>query len=132
MVHSQDIGWTAVFENGAEAGTIGKRMEAFKFKATSDGVKGTLSYRAHVQNIGWMAWQNESAAYIGTTGQGLRMEAFEIKLTGDIATKFDVRYRAYVKGIGWQDWVSNGATAGTVGQARQIEQISIELVPKAS
>jgi len=105
-------------------------MEALKFKATADGVTGDISYRAHVQNIGWMAWQSRSAPYIGTVGQSLRMEAFEIKLTGDLATKFDVRYRAYVKGIGWQDWAMNGATAGTIGQARQIEQVRIELVAK--
>ena len=38
---------------------------------------------------------------------------------------------AYVQGIGWQSWVTDGATAGTTGQARQIEAIQITLEPRA-
>lgn len=36
-----------------------------------------------------------------------------------------VCYRAHVAGIGWQPIVCNGATAGTVGQGRDIEGIQI-------
>jgi uncharacterized protein YjdB len=58
------------------------------------------------------------------------LEAFEIKLTGDLATKFRVEYRAHVSGIGWQSYVADGATAGTTGQARSVEAVQIRLVPK--
>jgi len=57
------------------------------------------------------------------------MEAFEIKLTGELAAHYSIRYRAHVENIGWQDWVSNGATAGTSGQAKRVEAVMIELVP---
>ena len=72
-----------------------------------------------------------SANYIGTVGRSLRMEAFQIQLTGDLATKFDVEYRAYVQGSGWQSVKRNGETAGTTGQSLRIEQVEIKLVPKS-
>ena len=125
----QDYGWSKVYENGGTLGVQGKRLEAIKLKVASPQVAGNISYRGHVQNIGWQPYVNMSS-YIGTQGQSLRLEAFDAKLTGDLATKFDLRYRAYVRGIGWQPWVSNGAMAGTVGQLRQIEQVQIEAVPK--
>jgi uncharacterized protein YjdB len=129
-VHSADVGWSATLADGKTAGVVGKRMEALKFKGSSVGVSGDITYRAHVQDIGWMSWQDSTAPFIGTTGKSLRMEAFEIKLTGDLATKFDVQYRANVKSVGWQAWMANGQTAGTTGKLLQIEQVEIKLVPK--
>lgn len=58
-----------------------------------------------------------SAGEIGTTGKELRLEAFEIKLTGELASLYTVRYRAHVQNIGWQGWKTDGQTAGTVGQS---------------
>ena len=127
----QDLGWTTVYANGETLGVVGKRLEALKPKVASQQVSGGATYRAHVQNIGWQPWRSGSD-YMGTAGQGLRLEAFEIKLTGDLASEFDVRYRAYVRGLGWQTWVANGATAGTTGQLRQVEQVQIQVVAKAS
>ena len=127
-VHSQDIGWGPTLTSGA-AGTIGKRAEALRFKVSAPGISGDVSYRAHVQDIGWMS-PSTSANAIGTSGRGLRMEAFQISLTGELATRYSVRYRAYVRGIGWQAWVTDGATAGTTGQGRQIEAIEITVVTR--
>ena len=124
-MHSQDIGWGPTLTSGA-AGTIGKRAEALRFKVSAPGISGDVSYRAHVQDIGWMS-PSTSANAIGTSGRGLRMEAFQISLTGELATRYSVRYRAYVRGIGWQAWVTDGATAGTTGQGRQIEAIETSL-----
>lgn len=129
-VHSQDIGWGPNVKDGAVAGVLGKRLEALKLKASSEQVSGDISYRAHVQDIGWMSWQT-SANFIGTTGRSLRMEAFEVKLTGVLAAEFDVEYRAYVQGSGWQSWRRNGQTAGTTGQSLRLEQVAVRLVPKA-
>ena len=66
----------------------------------------------------------------GTVGKALRMEAIEIKLSGELAKKYDVYYRGHVQNIGWMDWVKNGETAGTVGKALRVEAIEIELVKK--
>ncbi len=38
-----------------------------------------------------------------------------------------VNYRVNVSGIGWQPWMSDGQTAGTVGQNRQMEAVQITL-----
>lgn len=129
--HSADLGWGPTVVDGQTAGAVGKQMEALKFSGSSAGIAGNVSYRAHVQNIGWMSWQDASAPFIGTTGMGLRMEAVEITLTGDLATKFSVQYRANVRNVGWQGWVENGRTAGTTGRQLPIEQVEIRLVPKA-
>jgi len=37
-----------------------------------------------------------------------------------------VNYRAYVNGA-WQSWVSDGATAGTVGQGLPVKAIQIKI-----
>jgi uncharacterized protein YjdB len=117
--------------DGATAGTTGqsRRLEALRLAVSSDAYTGGLSWRGHVQSIGWQSWT--TSGEIGTVGKGLRLEAFEINLTGDLAQHFTVRYRAHVQNIGWQAWKTSGQTAGTVGQSLRIESVQIELVPKA-
>jgi uncharacterized protein YjdB len=58
------------------------------------------------------------------------MEAIEIRLTGDLAAHYTIRYAAHVQDIGWQNPVVDGQTSGTTGQAKRMEAIRIELVPK--
>ena len=78
----------------------------------------------------WAQSRTNSSNYIGTVGRGLRMEALQIKLTGELADHYSIRYSAHVQGIGWQDWVVDGQTAGTTGLAKRVEAVKIELVPK--
>nr|MBS1899173.1 CotH kinase family protein [Actinomycetota bacterium] len=125
----QNLGWLATVKDGATAGTTGQslRLEALRL-AIKSSTGGGINWRGQVQDIGWQNWTTGNQ--IGTTGQGKRLESFQIKLTGDLATKFSVQYRAHVQTIGWQNWVSDGATAGTVGQSLRIEAVQIRLVPK--
>jgi uncharacterized protein YjdB len=105
-------------------------MEAVKiFLNNSDG-SSAVQYRAHVEDQGWQNWHN-SGEVAGTEGQGLRLEALEIKLTGEYANKYDVVYRVYCESYGWTDWVKNGQTAGTTGQGKRAEAVEIKLVPKS-
>ena len=67
---------------------------------------------------------------IGTVGKALRLEAIQIKLTGDLAENYDIYYRVHVQKIGWMDWAKNGETAGTVGQSLRVEALEIKLVEK--
>ena len=55
-------------------------MEALEIKLTGDYAKSyDVVYRVHCESIGWTDWvKNGQTA--GTTGQGLRVEAVEIKL----------------------------------------------------
>jgi uncharacterized protein YjdB len=71
-----------------------------------------------------------AGSIIGTTGRGLRLEAVQLKLTGNLASSYNLAYRVHVQNIGWMNWVSNGATAGTTGQALRIEAIQIRIAKK--
>jgi uncharacterized protein YjdB len=68
----------------------------------------------------------------GTSGEAKRLEAIEIKLTGEMAEHYDVYYRVHAQTYGWLGWAKNGESAGTSGQAKRLEGIQIVLVPKGS
>lgn len=89
----------------------------------------SLSYAAHVANIGW---QNSvtNGKTTGTTGRSLRMEAIKIQFGS--GTDNGIKYRSHVANIGWQNWVSNGAVSGTTGRSLQMEAIEIKLTGNAA
>ena len=76
-----------------------------------------LSYRAHVQNIGWQAWRNQPSA-AGTSRQSLRLEAIELR--GGIG-----QVSAHVQDRGWLAEVGGGQTAGTTGRGLRLEAIRV-------
>ena len=76
-----------------------------------------LSYRGHVQNIGWQSWRNQPSA-AGTTGQSLRLEAIELR--GGVGM-----VSAHVQDLGWMPAVPNGTTAGTTGRSLRMEAIRV-------
>ena len=76
-----------------------------------------LSYRGHVQNIGWQSWRNQPSA-AGTSGQALRLEAIELR--GGIG-----QVSAHVQDRGWLAEVGGGQTAGTTGQSLRLEAIRV-------
>jgi uncharacterized protein YjdB len=110
-------------------GTTGQglRLEGAALILSSE-LDGSIEYRAHVENDGWQNWVADGEL-AGTLGRGLRMEALEIKLTGDAASKFNVYYRVHVENYGWLDWAANGESAGTVGQGLRVEALEVMLLP---
>ncbi len=138
-VHVQNIGWLGWAENGEISGTVNSslRIESLQIMLIEKGMepeledtgydpsyKMTLSYRSHVQNIGWE--NNHSNNEIsGSVGQGLRLEGFVIAL--DTGFGDSIQYRSHVQNIGWQDWKSGNTIAGTVGQSLREEAIQIRL-----
>ena len=89
-----------------------------------------LTYRSHVQNIGWMG-SVPMGELSGTTGRHLQMEAFSINLQNQdpsITGQHLIEYRAHVRNIGWQNFVGNGQIAGTTGRRLPIEAIQIRLI----
>jgi uncharacterized protein YjdB len=76
-----------------------------------------------------MDWVSDGAV-AGTTGQGKRLEAIKIELTGELAQKYDVYYRVHAQSYGWLDWAKNGEPAGTEGLSKRLEAIQIVYVPK--
>lgn len=130
MVHVQNTGNVSVATNGARTlGTTGRglRLEGFKLSCPVSGVD--LSYRTHVQNIGWQNWVGEGALS-GTQGRALRLEALQIELSGSAAGSYDVYYRTHVQNIGWTGWARNGQQCGSAGYGYRMEAVQAMIVPK--
>ena len=159
-VHVQSSGWNNWTENSGIIGTTGKgkRLEAIQLKvempeqgATETPVEGTdpgatgldaaevateepeqpagIEYRVHAQSYGWMDWVKDGAQ-AGTTGQGKRLEAIQIRLTGSLADQYDIYYRAHVESYGWLNWTANGEKSGSLGYGKRMEALEIRLVKK--
>ena len=127
--HTSNIGWMSPVGGGSVAGTTGRGlpMEALEAQLDWYGHSGAIELRGHVSNIGWQQW---SEGRCGTTGKAQRLEAVQIRLTGEAAEKYDIWYCAHVSGIGWLDWARNGAAAGSAGKGRAIEAVKVVLVEK--
>ncbi len=85
---------------------------------------------AHGANYGWQSWVNNNTV-AGTTGQGLRLEAFRITVK-NIRAGLGISYQPYVSGLGWLQAVSDGGVAGTTGTGRQLEAFQISLTGSTS
>lgn len=151
-VHAQSYGWMTQVKDGERAGVVGKskRIEAIAMSVNTNGIVGEdgnpitggIMFRTHVQGIGWQDWVSGDADgdsvtmninkknYGGTIGQAKRVEAIEIKLTGELSEKYDVFYRVHGQSYGWQTARANGETAGYVGQKKRLEAIEIIIVEK--
>ena len=127
--HTSNIGWMSPVGGGSVAGTTGRGfpMEALEAQLGWYGHSCSIELRGHVSNIGWQQW---SEGHCGTTGKSQRLEAVQIRLTGEAAEKYDIWYCAHVSGIGWLDWACNGAAAGSAGKGRAIEAVKVVLVEK--
>ena len=90
-----------------------------------DNIRPTLSYSAHVENIGWQNYVAEGEIS-GTTGRSLQMEALKINLS-DTDVSGGVEYSTHVQNIGWTSYVSQNQVSGTSGKHLQVEAVSIRL-----
>jgi len=84
-----------------------------------------ISYRSHMQTFGWLSWV-QNGYQSGYTIYSKRMEAIQIQIEDDYED-LGVRYSTCIQGDIWQDYVSDGDTAGTVGESKYVEAIKIEL-----
>lgn len=136
--HVQNVGDTGWAKNGQSCGSAGYayRMEAVYIKLVPKGaaapgstakcfVHPLVTYQTHVQNIGWQKAVSDGATG-GTSGRGLRVEAFKVKLDNPDYSG-DIQVSSHVQNIGWQGWVSNGALSGTSGRALRVEALKIRL-----
>ena len=128
QAHVQNIGWQRTVSNGATAGTSGRslRVEALRVSIGNADYDGGIQIRSHVQNIGWQNWSSTG----GTSGRSLRMEAVQIRLTGELADYYDVYYRVHAQNFGWMGWAKNGQEAGSAGYSYRLEAVQIKLVAK--
>jgi len=127
--HVQDYGWQPYFCNGGTAGTEGESKRLEGISIILQNLDGNIEYRSHVQDYGWLPWITGGATS-GTIGESRRLEAIGIKLSGQVASQYDIYYRVHVQNFGWLDWAMNGQSAGTVGYSYRMEAIQIVLVQK--
>ena len=86
--------------------------DVFVDQAVTRTIEGTMMYRVHVQDYGWLDWV-EAGQKCGTEGESKRIEAIEIKLTGELAKYYSVEYCVHIQDYGdMQGWVKDGALAG--------------------
>ncbi len=137
VAHVQDYGDTKATFDGTtlKLGTTGqsKRVEAITIYFNNNtGYSGTLQYRVHVQDIGWMDWV-DAGQMAGTSGLAKRLEGIEMRLTGDLANYYSVQYSVHIQDYGdAQGWVGDGALAGTTGESKRLEEVRVKLVPRNS
>ena len=138
IAHVQDIGNVTVYADSDGVLTLGttgqsKRIEEITINFENNTpYSGTLEYRVHVQDKGWMEWV-PAGTKCGTEGLSLRIEAIEIRLTGELAEYYSVEYCVHIQDYGdMQGWAKNGECAGTAGRSARLEGIQIVLVPKGS
>ena len=131
QTHVENIGWQPFVNSGEMSGTSGRslRLEGIVINLDNSEVSGTIEYCTHVQNLGWQNYV-KSGQMSGTSGQGLRLEAIKLRLTGDLANKYDVYYRVHCQNFGWMGLAKNGESAGSAGFAYRLEGIEIQLVDK--
>ncbi len=139
-VHVQSFGWESDFVKGGEiSGTVGKakRLEGIQMKLVSDTFKdavdylGGVEYRTHIQKQGWEKEFVSDGKVSGTVGKGLRLEAIQIKLFGDIASKYSIYYAVQAEKFGWLGFARDGESAGTEGYGYRLEAIKAFLVNKS-
>ncbi|MCI6239713.1 MAG: hypothetical protein MR625_00575, partial [Clostridium sp.] len=84
----------------------------------------TVSYRTHVQSIGW---QNPvtNGTMSGTSGRAKRLEGIEISVAGN--SNLGIQYTTHCQSYGWLPWSANGEMNGTEGEAKRLEAIKIQL-----
>ena len=125
----QNDNWQNYVSDGATSGTTGqsKSINGLKIKLNKNTISGSLEYSAHVPEIGWQDFfhENEQAGLIGK-----RIEAIRIRLTENLAQKYDVYYRVHVATVGWMGWAANGQSAGTAHACLGVEAVQIQLVEK--
>ena len=135
-VYVQGSGWMNWVKNGLTAGTIGKgkRIEAIEvklLKKLTEKQSATLTGKSHVQRIGWkndgtVTMGSANSLVLGTTGQGLRVEAFSLGVKAK-GIKGGISVSSHVQSIGWQKAVGSGAISGTEGKALRVEAVKISL-----
>lgn len=139
QVHKSNIGWTGWVKNGTELGTdsLSKKIEAVQVLLVPKGnaapanipskvdSPSTISYSAHVSDIGWQSYTSKSGVG-GTTHQNRRLEALRINLP-NASEHLNLEYNMYSSNGGWGDWVTNNEVAGITGVSNVTRALMVRL-----
>lgn len=126
-------GWQKWSEEGNASGSTGKNLRVLGVRIKLEGTdKYSVKYRVHVENEGWMNWV-ENGEIAGRISANEKIEAIQIMIVERNDTnsnKIGIEYYAYLEGnVPEEDKIlKNGEKAGTTGQNRKLEAISMELI----
>lgn len=85
-----------------------------------------LSYKTHIQNIGWQAAVTDGEIS-GTTGKSLRLEAITINLN-EPPYSGSIQYKSHIQNKGWENSFTNaGGISGSTNEGLRLEAIQIQL-----
>lgn len=126
QTYIERAGWMKETRDGVAAGIVieDQKITGLRVNIENCPYQGTIKYRIHAQDIGWMDWK-KGGNDAEVIGKGKRIEAIQIQLDGEIASKYDVYYRVCTPDWGWLGWAKNGETAGTEGVSMRITAIQI-------
>lgn len=125
--YNEKAGWGPATSEGKAGKPKGDDpLQAFRIYPP-EGVE--LTAFASVEGEPWRVYrgikQGNSKVTIGTTGQGKRLEAFEVRVDKGPEGKA-LKYRAFAHGSGWTSWTKGGNVCGSVGSARYLEAIQFK------
>ena len=115
--------------NGAFAGPGNSQaLNSITITKNDSYIGGDIQISVHAQNDGWKSYVGSGTE---TSAPGTkRLEGVKIKLTGDLATVFDVYYKGHARSIGDLGWARNDEVSGSQALCLRLEKIAIKLVPK--
>lgn len=130
-----------IAEEDSEAGEVASSSEAPRESVQNDMASAStvsvdsVSYTAHVQDIGWQRSVCDGAI-AGTTGRSKRIEAISVSLLskdGEELPNSSISVQSHISGIGWEAHpAGNCQVSGTTGQSRAIEALKIKLSDELS
>lgn len=105
----------------------------FYMKLSDRRLSGNIMYKIHQQTVGWSEEVDDgknigNESVFGATNK--RIEAINIRLTGDLAKSYNIFYKVHCQSLGWLRWAKNGENAGILGYSYRVEAIKIRLVKK--
>ena len=127
-------------------------IENMAFKVTqNNAASGGITYRCYYRNTGYDSWRSNGAYSPASTGNGMSVEGLDAKLTGTLASCYNLNYKVYTSAQYEYDqtiaipssdsakypyihkWysASNGGYAGTQGKGVGIEGYRMWLTPKS-
>lgn len=86
-----------------------------------------VQYRTHVQDKGWESDWKTGGNLSGTVGEGKRLEALNVQLTGDFPSTANIQTYAHIQNLGDRGPFPMGLDAGSEGMGLRLESIRLVL-----
>lgn len=125
----QPTGWRPRVHGGTTAGLVRTDQRLNAVRVDVDGrYSGGVQVAAKVQGDGWRPYVGNDR--VAGTYRANRTSAYKMRLTGEMANRYDIYYRVHVAGTGWLGWARNGAAAGTQSYSYRNTAVQVVIVKK--